>query len=202
LDFPDKQTPTKGGVSMSIQQTLIVVTAGILLIGCQSEYQRTVNDIEASQFASELEKLNAVSSADMETSEARGTKTCHVKQYTSAYLAKQRINVTTRTVSHYATDMSDVFVRVYKNGSAGIAVSEDTYPGTNAFFLIDGKRYVADGDSYASLDKQGIDALKKDSIIKFSWTNWPYRNEVNREDIIAGFEKSYNDCVNFLNSRT
>lgn len=171
------------------------------LCACQSDYDKTVEDIKTTQFQSELAKLNSVSTAEMETSEARGTKSCHIKQYTSAHLAKKRIDPATHTVSHYASDMSDVFVRVYKNGTVGIAVSEDTYPGTNAYFLIDGKRYIADGDNYAPLDHKATEALKKDAIIKFSWTNWPYRNEINKDDIIAGFEKSYRQCVDFLNGK-
>jgi hypothetical protein len=175
---------------------------GAALCGCQSDYDSTVEGIKARQFQSELSKLNSVSTAEMKTSEARGTKTCHIKQYTSAHLAKKRIDPATKTVSYYGTDMSDVFVRVYKDGLAGIAVTEDTYPGTNAYFLINGNRYVADGDSYASLDRKAIDALKKDPVIKFSWTNWPYRNEVNRDDVIAGFSNSYQKCVDFLNGKS
>lgn len=179
--------------------TLVFCSA--FLCACQSDYDRTVEDIKTKQFQSELDKLNSVSTAEMETSEARGTKTCHIRQYTSAHLAKKRIDTTTKTVRYYASDMSDVFVRVYRDGSAGIAVTDDTYPGTNAYFLIDGKRYVADGDNYASLDRKAIDALRADPIIKFSWTNWPYRNEVNKDDAIAGFSKSYQQCVDFLNGK-
>ncbi|MBB3944705.1 hypothetical protein GGQ73_000630 [Rhizobium skierniewicense] len=181
---------------------MIFVFCGATLCGCQSDYDRTVEDIKTRQFQSEMAKLNSVSTAEMETSEARGTKTCHVKQYTSAHLAKKRIDPATQKVSSYGTDMSDVFVRIYKDGSAGIAVTEDTYPGTNAYFLIEGKRYVADGDNYASLDRKAIDALKKDPVIKFSWTNWPYRNEVDKDDVIAGFSKSYQQCVDFLNGKS
>lgn len=173
-----------------------ILAAG--LSGCQSDYQRTVNQIRDDSFNRELKKLESVSFAEKKNSEARGTKSCHVKQWQSAYLARKRIDTVTRTVSHYSSDMSDVFVRVYANGRVGIAVTEDTYPGTNAYFLIAGKRYSADGDSYASLDSHALDALKRDEVIKFSWTNWPYRNEVNREDVLAGFKQAYDDCLGFL----
>lgn len=177
---------------------IATASAALLLAGCQSDYQRTVDQIKNDSFNREVEKLKSVSFAEKQESEARGKKSCHVKQYQSAYLASKRIDQVNKTVSHYATDMSDVFVRVYKNGSAGIAVTEDTYPGTNAYFLIGGKRYSDDGDNYASLDSRAIEALKRDEVIKFSWTNWPYRNEVNREDVLAGFRNSYDQCVDFL----
>lgn len=176
------------------------VTVLLILAGCQNDYQRTVADIERAQNERETQKLSAVAHAEKQASEARGTKDCHIKQYTSAYLVKERMRLKSTTGYSIGSEMSDLFIRVYKNGSVGLAVTDDTYPGTNAYFLIDGRRYVADGDHYASIDAHGLSALKNDAVIKFSWTDWPYRSEKNREDVFAGFANAYDTCIAFLRS--
>lgn len=77
-------------------------------------------------------------------------------------------------------------------------MTEDTYRGTNAYFLIDGHRYRGDGDEYTMLDSRALAALKKGALITFSWIDWPYRSEIENKDVLAGFEVSYNECAAFL----
>jgi len=89
---------------------------------------------------------------------------------------------------------SELFARVYQDGTVGLAVNEDTYPGTNAYFLVDGKRYSGDGDGYVK-----VPAAAAGGLVQYTYTNWPYRNEVNREDVLGGWDAAYAECVAFLN---
>lgn len=92
---------------------------------------------------------------------------------------------------------SNIHFRIERGGGVGVAVSESTYPGMNSYFLIGSQRFSAESDHYADVTA-ALPALRKESIIKYTWQEWPYRNEINNEDVFAGFSASYDDCLRFL----
>ena len=75
---------------------------------------------------------------------------------------------------------------------------DDTYPGSMQYFMIDGRRFSSRSGYYADLNAAAVAALKQDPIIDFTYTDWPYRNEISRKDVFSGFAKAYDDCVRFL----
>lgn len=132
--------------------------------------------------------------ADKDSSPAKGTKTCHVRQYTSAHLEQLRAAEEARfngmsTVPY----TSDIFAKVWPDGSVGLAVNEDVYPGTDAYFLVGGKRYSGDGDGYVK-----VPAADAGGLVQYTYTNWPYRNEVSREDQFGDWDAAYAECLAFL----
>lgn len=131
--------------------------------------------------------------ADKESSPAKGTKTCHVRQYGSAHLNSLRKAEEAKFGMSTVPRMSDLFARVWADGRVGLAVSEDTYPGTHAYFLAGGKRYSGDGEGYTT-----VPATAAEGLVQFTYTSWPYRNEISREDVLGGFRAAYAECLAFL----
>lgn len=176
-----------------------IVAAGLAACSTpEDRYEALRQRIASSHIESASQDLDAKASADKTTSEARGTKTCIIRQYRSAYLARKKIEEAHSYGMTGGITMSNIHARVFKDGSVGLAVSKNTYPGTASFFMIDGRRYTADGDSYAMIGRDSIESLKRDAVIKFSWTTWPYRNEANAEDAFGGFSTAYDECIAFL----
>lgn len=127
-------------------------------------------------------------SADKRSFPAKGTKSCKITQYGSKYQAEKG-NPNTRTLPRPT---------VNKNGSVEMGFAEDLFPGTKLYFLIGGKRYAGPAGYMLPLDKAAVDALKKDPVIQFTFTRWPYRNEINGSDVIEGFDAAYQDCLAFM----
>jgi hypothetical protein len=154
---------------------------------------------EGRQEANYQEDLQSKAYADKKTSPAKGTKTCLVKQWTSAHQTKKYHESAQRigSVLNYMTQSSNIHFRVDRNGSLGVAVGESTYPGMRSYFLIGEQRYSADGDRYADVTT-ALPLLRKEAVIKYAWHKWPYRNEVNQEDVFAGFSEAYDQCLRFL----
>jgi hypothetical protein len=130
----------------------------------------------------------AASGADKQSSPAKGTKTCKISQYDSAYLNAHG-NVTAFTLPR---------PYVSKDGSVQMGLAEDTYPGTKVYYLIGTHRYSGDAGYMVPIDKAGVEYLKKDPVIQFTYAHWPYRNEINGADVIEGFDAAYKDCLSFL----
>lgn len=133
----------------------------------------------------------SAASADKRSSPAKGTKTCRISQYQSPYLAA------------HGNPNAITYPRpwVNKNGSVEMGFAEDLYPGTKIYYLIAGHRYSGPAGYMVALDKFAVEALKKDPVIEYTFTRWPYRNEINGADIIEGFEAAYKDCVAFMSGR-
>jgi len=146
------------------------------------------------------ENLAAVARADKTNSEAKGTKTCVIRQWPSAYKTKAAMGsaIAGGVRSYYK--MSNTNISVARDGRIGIAVTEDIYPGTKQYFLIGGKRYSGKGDHYVWLDAAAKTALTEGKVIKYNWQDWPYRAEHNDEDAYAGFNAAYQECLSFLRS--
>jgi len=118
---------------------------------------------------------------EKKNSPARGNKTCTIRQ------------------KHGGG--TNIQIRVYPNGTVGIGVREDMYPGTSTFFLINGKRYSGSQAYYVSLDSAAITALQRQSPIDYSWNDWPYKTEHNQKTIVARFSELFSDCKTFYSSR-
>jgi hypothetical protein len=173
-----------------------------LLGGCQQTVSPVANVQEQMRDRREAEHekdLQEKAFVDKQHSAAKGTKTCLIKQYTSAHRARQlwdrgKDNPYTYV---YSSKMSNIHFRVERGGSVGLAVGESTYPGMKSFFLIDGARFSADGNHYADVTS-ALPALKRDVEVKYAWHDWPNRNEINNTDAFAGFAEAYTDCIKYL----
>jgi hypothetical protein len=140
--------------------------------------------------------------ADKKELAAKGERQCRIAQFTSPYLdAEHRAAEAKAGVPFYMQTMSYLKFRVLKSGAIMVAMSEDIYPGSTFYFLIDGKRYSGPAKYYLQLDARALAALKQDKLFDFTYTNWPYRNEINRKDIFTGFSRAYDDCLAFLSGR-
>ncbi len=174
---------------------LFAVAISFVAIGSCGPVVDPVAKIKAD---SDQRDLQSRAYADKRSSPARGTETCFVKQITSAYLTRQRINAERETGGYVPTGLTDFYVKVERDGTARISVNEDTYPGTKQFFLIAGRRYAGPEDEYIRLDAPAVAALHAEQVVQFSWTDWPYGSEHNGADILAGFTSAYNECLAFL----
>lgn len=132
----------------------------------------------------------ATAGADKRSSPAKGTKSCKISQYDSKYIAEHG-NITAFTLPRPF---------VHKDGSVEMGLADETYPGTRVYYLIAGHRYSGDAGYMVPLDRVAVEALKKDPVIHFTFSRWPYRAEINGTDIIEGFQAAYKDCLLFLNS--
>lgn len=143
--------------------------------------------------------LQSKAFADKRTSEAKGTKTCIIKQYTSAYRAQQLrpLAVQNPYTYVYSSKLSNLHFRVDRSGRIGVAVTDTTYPRLKSFFLIDGSRFSAEGGYFADVTA-ALPALKGNAEIKYAWHEWPYKSEVNQTDVFARFSDAYDDCLKFL----
>jgi hypothetical protein len=147
-------------------------------------------------------QAHADASAVMKESPAKGEKTCVIKQYTSEYLKRQADAASTAAgIKVYVPTSSHIAFQVLSSGRVGIAVSEDTFPGSTQYFMIDGKRFSARSGRVAELDSAAIAALKQDKLIDFTYVDWPYRSEISRKDIFTRFAKAYDECLAFLAGR-
>lgn len=147
----------------------------------------------ASTYTAPVAKAPAVAFADKQSSPAKGTKTCHVRQYTSAHLESLRAAENAKYGMSTIPYTSDLFARVWADGKVGLAVSEDTYPGSKAYFLAGGKRYSGDGDGYVT-----VPAKAAGELVQFTYTSWPYGSEISREDQLGGWDAAYAECLAFL----
>lgn len=130
-------------------------------------------------------------SADKRSSPAKGTKTCKISQYDSKYIAEHG-NLTAYTLPRPS---------VNKDGSVEMGFADQTYPGTKVYYLIGTHRYSGDAGYMVRIDGAGVEALKKDPVIQFTFSRWPYRTEINGSDVIEGFAAAYDDCLKFLKSK-
>jgi hypothetical protein len=173
----------------------------LLLAGCSQtlaplpNVQQEIADRKVVEYEKDLQEK---AFADKKESAAKGTKTCFIKQYTSAYKAKQLWPLRDNPYTYvYSSKSSNIHFRVERGGGLGVAVSESTYPGMKSFFLIGSRRYSAEGDHYADVT-DAIPALKQDVEIKYAWHDWPHRSESNQTDVFAGFSDAYSNCVKYL----
>lgn len=130
---------------------------------------------------------------------AKGTKSCVISQWESPFL-KERHERDRRSsgVPFYARTSSEIKFSVLKGGSLTVSVVADAYPGTKIYFLIGGKRYSGSQRFQLPLDKAALASLRRDEKINFTYTSWPYRTEMNREDIFSGFSRAYDECRSFM----
>lgn len=129
-------------------------------------------------------------SAEKRSFPAKGEKTCTINQYASAHLNALG-HTSSRTLPRVSVD---------KNGSISMSLAEDTYPGSKIYLLIDGHRYSGLERFYIPLDKTALAALKAEKVIEFTYTNWPYRRDINGSDVLEDFASAYDDCLIFLGS--
>jgi len=188
-----------------LKQLGYIAVPALLLAGCYQAIAPVPNVQQeiAERKAVEYEKdLQEKAFADKKESAAKGIKTCFIKQYTSAYKAKQLWPLRDNPYTYvYSSKSSNIHFRVERGGSVGVAVGESAYPGMKSFFLIGSGRYSADGDHYADVSG-ALPALKQDVEIKYAWHNWPHRTEINETDVFAGFSEAYSNCLKFLRGET
>lgn len=146
--------------------------------------------------------IHAAASAEPRSSPAKGDHRCVIKQHSSEYLVREHELAKAQTgVSFYMQTMSYLAFKVLKSGAVLVSMKEDVYPGSNFYFMIDGKRYSGPASHYVQLDSFALSALKQDRLIDFTYTNWPYRNEISRKDIFSGFSQAYEECLTFLGGK-
>jgi hypothetical protein len=132
---------------------------------------------------------DAASWVDKRTSPAKGTKTCTISQISqSKYLEEHG----------YSNSLSLPKVLVAKNGTISMGLREDKYPGSKVYFLLGKHRYVGNAGFYVPINSAGLQALKNGEVIQFTFTNWPYRGEINGADVLEDFDTAYQECVSFL----
>ncbi|MCP1765550.1 hypothetical protein [Bradyrhizobium japonicum] len=142
---------------------------------------------------------NASSEARPRTAPAKGTRECLIAQVQSEFLsAKHEDDVRRAGVPFYAKTMSYLKFRVLPSGAITVSIAEDTYPGSTFYFMVAGKRYSGQSQYQLPLDGNALAALKQDKLIDFTYTTWPHRNEVSRQDIFSGFAKAYDECRAFF----
>lgn len=139
---------------------------------------------------------SAKASANVTSSPAKGETKCLIKQLTSEYLTKEHEAAKAKAgISFYMQTMSYLTFRVQKSGAVLVAMNEDIYPGSTFYFMIDGKRYSGRAGYYVQLDSPALNALRQDKLIDFTYTHWPYRNEISRKDVFSGFSAAYDECL-------
>jgi hypothetical protein len=144
----------------------------------------------------------AEASAQTKTSPAKGEKSCLIKQYNSEYLERYAAEQKAKAgISFYIKTTSYIAFNVLRTGAVAITMSEDTYPGSTEYFMIEGRRYSTRSGSWAALDPAALAALKQDKLIDFTYALWPERNEVSRKDVFSGFTKAYDECIAFLTGK-
>lgn len=180
----------------------LTIFAIVGLTGCQQTAAVVQPAPAATRMKNEREEerardLESKAFADAKISEAKGTRTCLIKQSTSAHRAKEMWASGLDTLYSYSSKSSDIHFRIERGGGVGVAVGDDTYPGMKSFFLIGDGRYSADGRYYADVTP-ALALLRKDAMIKYAWHKWPYRTEINNSDVFAGFAPAYDQCLKFL----
>jgi hypothetical protein len=141
----------------------------------------------------------AAADARPRSSPAKGTKDCVIGQYTSEHLEKQHKDAVAKAgVQFYMKTSSYLKFSVQKSGSVNVSIAEDTYPGSKFYFMIDGKRYSGEARYQLPLDATALAALKAEKLIQFTYTDWPHRTEISRDDVFSGFSKAYDECRQFL----
>jgi hypothetical protein len=142
---------------------------------------------------------DASSEARPRTAPAKGTKECLIAQVESEFLsAKHEEDVRKSGVNFYAQTMSYLKFRVLPSGSITVSIAEDTYPGSSFYFMIAGKRYSGQSQYQLPLDGNALAALRQDKLIDFTYTMWPDRHEVSRQDVFSDFGKAYDECRSFF----
>jgi hypothetical protein len=141
----------------------------------------------------------AVADARPRSSPAKGTKDCVIAQSTSEHLTKRHEDAVAKARVHFYMQTSSYLkFSVQKSGSVNVSIAEDTYPGSKFYFMIDGKRYSGEARYQLPLDAAALAALKADKLIQFTYTDWPHRTEISRDDIFSEFTKAYDECRKFL----
>ena len=110
----------------------------------------------------------AAAITEQHSSPAKGTRTCYIRQYDSEHLKALRAAETAKFGMTTVPSDSEIYARVSKGGGVALGISQDTYPGTRAYFLVDGHRYS--GTGWVSVP---ADALVKEKLVQFTYTSWP-----------------------------
>lgn len=138
----------------------------------------------------------------MKDAPAKGEKSCVISQLTSEFLERRKDELHANSrVKFYVQTMSSLKFSVKRNGSIAVSVVEDKYPGTRVYFMVDGKRYVGDAGYQLPLDSHALTALKQEKQVDFTYTAWPDRNEISRQDVFSDFAKAHTDCVEYLGGK-
>jgi hypothetical protein len=130
---------------------------------------------------------------------AKGAKSCVIDQIDSEFLQQLHKETSQRLgVKFYMKTSSYLKFRVLPSGALSVSIAEDTYPGSRFYFMVDGSRYSGDARYQIALDSKAAMALKQDKPVDFTYTIWPYRNEVSRKDVFSGFTAAYDECRAYL----
>lgn len=141
--------------------------------------------------------------ADTKELPAKGERQCRVAQLTSPFLEAEHLAANAKAgIAFYMQTSSYVKFRVLLSGALLVAMSEQTYPGSKFYFMIDGKRYSGPSASYLQLDPHAVAALKSEKPFDFTYTDWPDRTEISRKDVFAGFSKALDECLVFLGGKS
>lgn len=79
-----------------------------------------------------------------------------------------------------------------------MTAGREHYPGSNIYFLIDGKRYSTPQNKGYVLDAAIMGALFRDLPAAVSWTGWPYGETKQSVVTLTGFTAAFEECRAFL----
>jgi hypothetical protein len=108
--------------------------------------------------------------------------TCRVRQIMSAHLAEMQ---------GARMAASEIAAVVRKDGSVGLSIVADAYPGTRASFSLGGAVYGGPADQPVLVP---IEPLLAEQVVTYSYVAWPSGSERVREDVIVGFAAAYEQC--------
>jgi hypothetical protein len=169
-----------------------LIAVAVLTLPTLATGQSKLEQIEAGQLAS------AKAVADKVDSPARRERLCHIRQWTSAYLLRKKIEEEHSTGMSATETVGNIYLQVHIDGHLEIAISETAYPGSQVSYRIGGQQFSGESDTYTMLNANATSAIRNGAVVYFSWNDWPYNDQIDSEDAFTGFDQAYADCLAFL----
>lgn len=189
---------------------LKVLTVSVLALACGG--CTTLATLRAEQAQDNRARYEAVlrdakAFADKRTVAARGSRTCLVTQYQSAF--KTEAEALRRASSPLESERgtvpnigvrSNVTFSVDRSGSVRMQASRSTFPHSDMFFMIEGQRMRGRENVGVPITGRALQALIDEKPFDYSYFLWPSGERAGR-DVFRGFRAAMEDCRAHVSAR-
>lgn len=135
---------------------------------------------------------------------ARGSRTCAIVQWESAYKTEREAQ--RRATSSFETERgtvpgmavpSRVSFSVEQSGAVRMRASSSTYPHSDMFFVIEGTRLRARENVGIPITGRALQALIDEKPFDYSYFTWPSGERAGR-DVFRGFRDVLTECRGYV----
>lgn len=188
-------------------QIVTVVAFSLACGGCTTLATLRAEQAQDNRARYEAIIRDAKAFADKRTVVARGSRTCLVTQYQSAF--KTEAEARRRASSSFESERgtvpiigsrSNVAFSVDRSGAVRMQASRSTFPHSDMFFMVDGQRLRGRENVGVPITGNALQALIDEKPFDYSYFLWP-AGESSGRDVFRGFRAAMEECRAHVSAR-